>query len=154
VLVWQTAVVLLVVSFSRLQWFCYLFGRLWWCGCGKECSDVFLFSSFSVVLVVFCQTAIGCGFAVYRDLVDCLTDCSVSGSCLTDCGDLKTSDSEGLASCSGSGGCLTESEVVLMVVWQMSLVLVIACTATEIPFIYSFSGNSVASAPISTFMCL
>ncbi len=26
------------------------------------------------------------------------------------------------------------------------------CTA--IPFIYSFSGNSVASAPISTFMCL
>jgi hypothetical protein len=27
-------------------------------------------------------------------------------------------------------------------------------TATAIPFIYSFSGNSVASAPISTFMCL
>ncbi len=28
------------------------------------------------------------------------------------------------------------------------------CTATKIPFMYSFSGNSVASAPISTFMCL
>ncbi len=28
------------------------------------------------------------------------------------------------------------------------------CTATAIPFIYSFSGNSTASAPISTFMCL
>ncbi len=27
-------------------------------------------------------------------------------------------------------------------------------TATAIPFIYSFSGNSGASAPISTFMCL
>ncbi len=26
------------------------------------------------------------------------------------------------------------------------------CTATAIPFIYSFSGNSTASAPISTFM--
>ncbi len=29
-----------------------------------------------------------------------------------------------------------------------------AHTATAIPFIYSFSGNSAASAPISTFMCL
>jgi hypothetical protein len=28
------------------------------------------------------------------------------------------------------------------------------CTATAIPFIYSFSGNSAASALISTFMCL
>ena len=27
-------------------------------------------------------------------------------------------------------------------------------TATAIPFIYYFSGNSAASAPISTFMCL
>jgi hypothetical protein len=27
------------------------------------------------------------------------------------------------------------------------------CTATAIPFIHSFSGNSAASAPISTFMC-
>ncbi len=27
-------------------------------------------------------------------------------------------------------------------------------TATAIPFIYSFSGNSAASAPTSTFMCL
>jgi len=27
-------------------------------------------------------------------------------------------------------------------------------TATAIPFIYSFSGNSAAPAPISTFMCL
>ncbi len=27
-------------------------------------------------------------------------------------------------------------------------------TAAAIPFIYSFSGNSAASAPISTFMCL
>jgi hypothetical protein len=27
-------------------------------------------------------------------------------------------------------------------------------TATAIPFIYCFSGNSAASAPISTFLCL
>ncbi len=27
-------------------------------------------------------------------------------------------------------------------------------TATAVPFIYSFSGNSAASAPIPTFMCL
>ncbi len=27
-------------------------------------------------------------------------------------------------------------------------------TATKIPLMYSFSGNSAASAPISSFMCL
>ncbi len=35
-----------------------------------------------------------------------------------------------------------------------AVLLNVSCTATSIPFIYSFSGNSAASAPISTFTCL
>jgi hypothetical protein len=39
-------------------------------------------------------------------------------------------------------------------VWQWAHRDTLCSTATEIPFIYSFFGNSAASAPISTFMCL
>ncbi len=44
--------------------------------------------------------------------------------------------------------------------FRLNFPLVLSCiqnanyTATAIPFIYSFSGNSTASTPISTFMCL
>ncbi len=37
---------------------------------------------------------------------------------------------------------------------QFNSILHALCTATAILFIYSFSGNSAASAPMSTFMCL
>ncbi len=35
-----------------------------------------------------------------------------------------------------------------------SCVSVVHCTARKIPLMYSFSGNSAALAPISTFLCL
>ncbi len=49
----------------------------------------FTFLKFAVVLVVFLSDCNGPGscFVVYGDLVDCLTACSVSGSCSRDCGD-------------------------------------------------------------------
>ncbi len=41
-----------------------------------------------------------------------------------------------------------------MAVLGIRILIANSCTATAIPSIYSFSGNSAASAPISTFMCL
>jgi hypothetical protein len=35
-----------------------------------------------------------------------------------------------------------------------AVLLLLLCTATKIPYIYSFPGNSATSAPISTFMCV
>ncbi len=49
-------------------------------------------------------------------------------------------------------GCAGESFTTSSKVWFFSSQ--VSCTATKISFIYSFSGNSAASAPISTFMCL
>ncbi len=37
---------------------------------------------------------------------------------------------------------------------RLDLLSFMYCTAKKIPLIYSFYGNSTASAPISTFMCL
>ncbi len=43
---------------------------------------------------------------------------------------------------------------VCKICWCFFSVHIQSHTATAIPFIYSFSGNSAASAPISTFLCL
>jgi hypothetical protein len=49
----------------------------------------------------------------------------------------------------GEGACCDNVMKLTIISW-----VGVCLTATKIPFMYSFSGNSVASAPISTFMCL